>query len=441
MYGKLQEMNVKKRDMITRIVIDWKNANEEMPMVTAMKDKDEDEFEKENALNGLSDDEKGAGGPKPNLKACQVVQEEKEEKMIEKITRIVINGKENGAERSKPTLIGCQVVRASDEMKKIDEITRIVIDDENLVNCLKRFKEVRNVFKGLIEKEWIEKFVELTDVYQGAGSAKRSELKKDGFETFVEAVFMRNANGRKNGILRDDLSRTFALGVDQFPRSVQAMMDVFRKAKIDDWMMKKGSDNQQEFGKGPRNREKSFALKVSERKCFVCGDKGHLLLACPERELKPKKEWWINTTGKSHHQRVSDEKNDEFSNEDDQSVRSGKSTVSRDWQFFLRGENVEKVLSNDKKDDFFEKVLSDTATTTSVFANPKKVTNIRDSDNPVYLTTNMGDGLLDQDATTRDFGKTVKFEFKPDELGLYALANESEYSGNRKCWINSTAKN
>jgi len=175
-------------------------------------------------------------------------------------------------------------------------------EEESLVDYLERLREMKAMAVSHLGKSFLEEFVKKTDEYIGTDEyTKKQELKADAVDTFTTAIFLRNCDRSRYGSLIDDLSKTYALGVDQYPRTLQGAMDVLRKVKFDRKEKKK-----KESGSGNGNegrRETSFAQQQSERRCFACGDRTHILPQCPNKGNIPRAEWFDRTgRERSHHQ-------------------------------------------------------------------------------------------------------------------------------------------
>ena len=81
---------------------------------------------------------------------------------------------------------------------------------------------------------------------------------------------MNGAEKSKYGHLSDGLSDQYALGNDQYPRTLQAAVDVMRKQKRgkDEVKSEKSSSNN-DNNTETSGREKSFAQGV--KRCYCCG--------------------------------------------------------------------------------------------------------------------------------------------------------------------------
>ena len=228
----------------------------------------------------------------------------------------------------------------------------------------------------------------------------RNQLRKEAVNTFTTAVFLRNCDRARYGTLIDDLSRTYALGVDQYPRTLQGAVDVLRKVKVDRKEKKKKDNHNGSSGSqnGESRRDTSFAQQRSERRCFVCGDKQHIVPQCPVKGSVPRDDWYDRTGREHNHHQVASQSTgqDDEQGDDETDNASVRSEMSTGWSAHQRSFH-DKPDANDVKN--MDKILLDTGTTTSVFGNEDMVVNLRKSEKPIYLVTNMGDGIVD---TSRD---------------------------------------
>ena len=130
----------------------------------------------------------------------------------------------------------------------------------------------------------MEEFTKNTPEYKALGSDSKAQTKliEDSFEIFSTAVFLRGANQRNCGSLLEGYRCQYAGGRNHYPTTLLTAVDALRTQKIDD--KKKSKDvqkkNDKYASKDEGAGENSFAQNASERRCYACGDKGHMLDTC-----------------------------------------------------------------------------------------------------------------------------------------------------------------
>ena len=237
---------------------------------------------------------------------------------------------------------------------------------------MERFKQEKAIVKSHLGEDFLDEFVEHTDEYKvliaNQDTTGAALLKSRAFETYTTGVFMHGADKARYGELLDGLSNQYALGNDQYPRTLQAAIDVMRRQK-------KVKEERKQDGKGTdvkvkeeENRESSFAQAV--KRCYCCGSTEHLANNCPVRSGKPRNEWYDQTQGVQHHQRANSD-GKKSTNE-----KSNKSGLSGFQQATIHAQKENKETNDEKMRDV---IMLDSGTTISLFCNEDLVSDIRES--------------------------------------------------------------
>ena len=96
-------------------------------------------------------------------------------------------------------------------------------------------QQEKNIVKSHLGEDFLSDFVEHTDEYQQCvlnnDKPRALSLKRKAFKTYTTTVFMNGAKKSRYGHLIDGLSNQYALGNDQYPRTLQAAVDVMRRQK------------------------------------------------------------------------------------------------------------------------------------------------------------------------------------------------------------------
>jgi hypothetical protein len=118
--------------------------------------------------------------------------------------------------------------------------------------------------------------------------------------------------------------------------------------------------------------DKQFVME-----CYCCGKLGHKSPNCRSKDKTPKDEWAINKA-QQHIQ----------SSNDDARSTSGSTISSQKEEPVVGWAGLHCLFA--QAVDMKELILLDSESTDTVFCNPKCVTNIRDSDDPLSISTNGG---------------------------------------------------
>jgi hypothetical protein len=184
---------------------------------------------------------------------------------------------------------------------------------ESLADWGKRFQQLRDVLKSQLKTCMIDGFCEnLTDYTEIMDDSNLSgaekthlceQLREKQFEAWMAYMFISNSDHDKYGSLKKKLSEQFALGTDQYPKTLSAAVDALSSHQFDqtyfDKMKKKrdqeardrNSNDNEETGKG-----NSFSQQKKDFICYCCGGKGHTTRNCEKVNTIPKSEWYVNKT-------------------------------------------------------------------------------------------------------------------------------------------------
>ena len=164
-------------------------------------------------------------------------------------------------------------------------------EKEGLLEYMERFKQEKMIVKSHLGEEFLNEFVEHTNEYKdhekNQDTTAARSLKTNAFETYTTGIFMNGANKGRYSNLLDGLSNQYALGNDQYPRTLQAAIDVMRRQKRAFKDEKKGDSKDVKI-KEEETNESSFAQSV--KRCYCCGLTEHLANNCPVRSGKPQSE-------------------------------------------------------------------------------------------------------------------------------------------------------
>ena len=131
--------------------------------------------------------------------------------------------------------------------------------------------------------------------------AGQKKLKDDAHEAWLAMIFLMNADQKRYGTLMDDLQDSFTRNRDEYPKTLEGVMDLLDNRKI---VNKKSQaediNNKSDAEEDKENKTKtdsSFAQKNTiEPKCICCNE-GHHYRSCPIKN-KFAYDVWFKNTGK-----------------------------------------------------------------------------------------------------------------------------------------------
>ena len=306
-------------------------------------------------------------------------------------------------------------------------------EDERLFEYGDRFKQERQIVRSLLGKEFLERFIENTEEYQQLNSSNDGDVvaaakMKDGaFEKFMTTVFLRGAYGKRYGSLMDNYRSQYAGGRDHYPAKFQDAMDALRTHKSDDKKDKKPGKKKRENNEGEGENATSFAQRSTERRCYACGTKEHMLDQCPHRDNIPRNSWYDRTNREyTHHQSSAsgEEVQDDISiaSDADVSVTSNTSAARANWcgtqvhsELCLNGNEKSKTVHRNEE----HSVILDSGSTVSLFKSRDLLTDVRKAPVKIELDTNAGSRIVDQVGEVSGVG-TVYFN-KNGIANIFAL--------------------
>ena len=240
-------------------------------------------------------------------------------------------------------------------------------EKEGLLEYMERFKQEKAIVKSHLGESFLNEFVEHTDEYKehvaNMEATAAKSLKTKAFETYSTGIFMNGADRARYGDLLDGLSNQYALGNDQYPRTLQAAIDVMRRQKrVIKEEKKSGKDTKI---KEEETNESSFAQNV--KRCYCCGSTEHLANNCPVRSGKPRSEWYDRKQGVQHHQTT----------EGSNGKESTTGSKGDGWSGFQQA-TIHAQKENDDE-EMKKMIMLDSGTTISLFCNENVVTDVKEA--------------------------------------------------------------
>jgi hypothetical protein len=259
---------------------------------------------------------------------------------------------------------------------------------ESLQDYTRRFKTAKEILESHVGGPLaMTKYVKTMDGYDPKDSSTTASLNTEASESLFAFLYLENSDQQKYGSILNNLNSQKSLGNDQYPRTIVETNNVLSNHKLDE--KQKPIKGKQEHkhpiktqkGKDESDNEESTPLSFAqmEGKCYCCGKKGHRSPECYSKDKIPKEEWAVNKSQQHAHK-----KNDDAASVSE-STTSSKEKV--EMEIGWAGLHCSFAQSTSMKD----LILLDSDSTDTIFCNPKYVSNIRDSEDPLSISTNGGE--------------------------------------------------
>ena len=316
--------------------------------------------------------------------------------------------------------------------------------EESTDEYIKAMKQHCDVVKGNLGDSFLVHFVRATEEYKNADSATQTELTTKSFEQWCAYMILRNCDQARYGTLVQSKIADYAGGDDKYPKTILRVTDMLIQHKLDPKHFenqRKQRDRARQERQQQREDDQSTQTSFAQRReatCYCCGRTGHTVPYCPDKDKIPRSEWHVNKA-MSHMQNEQtdndDTNDDDASNgsDDNQSVQSTRSASSRNrrsgttrtshnqcrsrgrtswfngFMMYETSELKDRELvykqSSKRLTGLEDKILLDSGSTIGgTFMNPDLLTDIRESDNPIQMSTNAGSKILDTEGTFEGFG-------------------------------------
>ena len=297
-----------------------------------------------------------------------------------------------------------------------DNLTRLLnarqYDDENLLDYVKRMKQLLDVTKSQLGTQIFDGFIaQLANVEDDADEIK--EAQTSAFESWSAYLTLRGADQSKYDSLTSTFATQFSLGNNQCPTTIVGATDALSNHKFDP----KFAENKKKQREQQQRRQQnstdetpvsSFAQRTTY--CYCCGDPNHLSHDCPEKNKRPKSEWFVNQAMSNAQVNRTTQGGNQTNDEQDDSatVQTDVSTASTNnrrsettqntntntgWSGFQADDEwCGFVAEQTGKFNYLKDVilLDNGSTMKATFCNPDMVTNIRPSEAPARMFTNAG---------------------------------------------------
>ena len=224
-------------------------------------------------------------------------------------------------------------------------------------------------------------------------STDPEKCKKQAWERHLAFIYLKNSDQSKYGSILKGLNTQQSLNNDQYPKTVVGANNVLSSHQFDNIKSKtrpspsnkdrENNNSRDEKNTSDTKEEEEITLSFHqlEGKCYCCGKPGHRSPDCRNKNKIPREEWAINkTTEKVSHLQASENASNATTATNNESNTNGSTTngwAGAHINFYQAG-----MMRN--------WILLDNQSNTTIFCNRDMVSNIRETNDTLNLTTNAG---------------------------------------------------
>ena len=278
-------------------------------------------------------------------------------------------------------------------------------EGENLQDYTKRFRVAMEVLESHIGGPIIfTKYVKTkVEGYVSASYADQAKAHKTAFEAFCAYTYLENSDPAKYGSIMSGLSTQLSLGNSQYPKTITEANNVLSNHRFDSTTTshqsnKKKANDQKANERGDSKRDKedetpALSFAQMEGKCYCCGKGGHKSPQCRHKD-RPKDQWAINKAKEQSEQQAHVQTQQSVSTTEQ---KTSGTTSTEGWA----GTHIQFYQATEMRNV----ILLDNQSSTTIFCNPKLVTNIHTTSETMMLMTNGGVLTTNQKATIPNWGE------------------------------------
>jgi len=206
---------------------------------------------------------------------------------------------------------------------------------EDAVEYIKRFKQEVDNLKTVNGTRYTDYFIEAEDDYQKLTTDEEKEaMKAQAFNELMEYWAMTCTNKAQYGSINDHLASQFTMNTDQYPKSINAALEILDNHKPDSIQPKKKFKANEEETEHAVSTSFAQSQTGTSFRCYCCGKMGHTASICREAKTTKNDDWWISnqkskSTGKFKGKKATSFQQQESNDsDDDDSVSSSTSRKS-----------------------------------------------------------------------------------------------------------------
>ena len=102
-----------------------------------------------------------------------------------------------------------------------------------------RFKQEKNIFKQYTGKNILEMFVDNTDEWKNGDATVCQNQKNGSFNQWISFIYIKNADMRKYGMMLSKLQSNYAMGHDNYSKTLAAATNQLINHRYDNYSKKK----------------------------------------------------------------------------------------------------------------------------------------------------------------------------------------------------------
>ena len=268
-------------------------------------------------------------------------------------------------------------------------------DNESLQDYTRRFRIANDIF---VSHSGVESPFEYVRCMQGLEGFLESDTtivktcRHKAYQQFLAYLYIDNADKAKYGSLLTGLQSQFSLGNNQYPTTLIEANNVLSEHRFDPAVHRKQVKSNEE--KNDTQDPLTLSFAQFEDRCYCCGKKGHKSPACREKN-KPKEEWVVNKITKIREQALlnaAGSANTSVTQGDATSVTTSNTSITSNQE---RADNImwsgaHLNVQFYQASQLRDVILLDSESSTSIFCNPKLVTDIHETNEELELLTNGG---------------------------------------------------
>ena len=195
-----------------------------------------------------------------------------------------------------------------------------------------------------------------------------------------------------------DLSITYVINNDEYPKALQEAVDIMHKVKFKSEHNNEKSNtqkqNKMEVVSKVNRVKRVFHKHRNMKNCYFCGSGTHILNNWEIKDTKSRYQWFDKTGNVQIHHQQAEYKGSEQTGDSDTDV-SVSSTKTSGWGGLKISSHRSKQVT--KEDSYLiEMIMMDSGTTINIYGNPKIITSRQKADIPMNLLTNTGSKIVDE---------------------------------------------